>query len=120
MSKFAVYLSHSWEKRDVAFNLWVWDKLAPVCDLLVDKPAPNVHNACRRRREILLQRAHRDRVFDPMSLQPSPFIRGVAAAVELLNPIHVCSRRALFIELFHRLQHRHDILHRRARLHIVH
>ena len=38
MSKFAVYLSHSWEKRDVAFNLWVWDKLAPVCDLLVDKP----------------------------------------------------------------------------------
>lgn len=37
--KFSIYLSHSWHARDVAFNVWVWERLAGRCDLLVDKPA---------------------------------------------------------------------------------
>ncbi len=36
--KFTVYLSHSWRPRDIEFNLWVWERLAERCNLLVDKP----------------------------------------------------------------------------------
>jgi hypothetical protein len=36
--KFTVYLSHSWRPHDVDLNLWVWERLAEHCDLLVDKP----------------------------------------------------------------------------------
>ena len=36
--KFTVYLSHSWRPRDVDLNLWVWERLAERCDLLVDRP----------------------------------------------------------------------------------
>jgi hypothetical protein len=36
--KFTVYLSHSWRPRDVDLNLWVWDRLAERCNLLVDRP----------------------------------------------------------------------------------
>jgi hypothetical protein len=36
--KFKVYLSHSWWPSDVDLNLWVWERLAGDCDLVVDKP----------------------------------------------------------------------------------
>jgi hypothetical protein len=36
--KFSLYLSHSWEQSDIKLNLWVWERLASICDLLVDKP----------------------------------------------------------------------------------
>ena len=57
--KFSLYLSHSWERLDIELNLWVWERLAPICDLLVDKPdtqdkdPPNYIN----RIEELLRRA---------------------------------------------------------------
>ncbi|HXB72461.1 MAG TPA: hypothetical protein VNY05_29760 [Candidatus Acidoferrales bacterium] len=42
--KFTVYLSHSWQPRDVELNVWVWEHLAERCDLLVDKPDSQVEN----------------------------------------------------------------------------
>jgi hypothetical protein len=36
--KFSLYLSHSWERSDIELNIWVWERLAPICNLLVDKP----------------------------------------------------------------------------------
>ena len=42
--KFSLYLSHSWERSDIELNLWVWERLAPICDLLVDKPETQGEN----------------------------------------------------------------------------
>ncbi len=37
---FAVYFSHSWNDRDVAINLMLWEQLAGRCRLLIDRPQP--------------------------------------------------------------------------------
>ena len=37
---FAVYFSHSWNDRDVAINLMLWEQLAGRCRLHIDKPLP--------------------------------------------------------------------------------
>jgi len=42
--KFTVYLSHSWRIQDIELNLWIWERLAEQCNLLVDRPDSQVEH----------------------------------------------------------------------------